>query len=365
MVGGMECSRGVAKLSNRNAFRSLIGSILIFSSPAMAGDTAWTIGSRTLPPSAHASDALRKLQAEMPVPNPEARKGTTWTTPAELKAQVAKLDAARGAAVEAEAKRSGATLKADRIAGVPVYWVTPAKIAPEHANRLFIVLHGGAYVYGGGLASADEAVAIANRIGIQTLAVDYRMAPDHPAPAAMTDVVAVWREILKTHQPEAVILGGTSSGGNLTLVSTLKLKSLKLPLPGALYIGTPVADLAKRGDSRFLNDGVDHVVVTWDGGSVKNASLYVGKKSYEDPYISPVFGDFAGFPPTYLISGTRDILMSDTILVHRKLKEAGVEAELNIYEGLAHADYFIYPDLPESQSHYKELGQFISKHIKR
>jgi monoterpene epsilon-lactone hydrolase len=194
------------------------------------------------------------------------------------------------------------------------------------------------------------------------LSIDYRMAPDHPAPAAMDDTIDVWREVLKTHKPANVVLGGTSAGGTLTLVATLRMKELGLALPAALFVGTPAADLAKRGDMRFINNGIDHVLVGWE--RVKGAlALYVGDQSYDEPYISPIFGDFKGFPPTYLISGTRDLMLSDTARTHRKLRQAGVEADLHVYEGVAHADYAAMADTLECAEHYAELNAFIPRHL--
>jgi acetyl esterase/lipase len=143
--------------------------------------------------------------------------------------------------------------------------------------------------------------------------------------------------VLKNHKAATVALGGTSAGGTLTLVATLRMKDLKLALPAAVFVGMPAADLAKRGDARFINDGIDHALVGWD--SLKSAiALYVGDKSYDDPYISPIFGDFVGFPPAYPVSGTRHLMLSDTIRAHRQLRQAGVAADLHVYEGVAYAD---------------------------
>jgi hypothetical protein len=113
---------------------------------------------------------------------------------------------------------------------------------------------------------------------------------------------------------------------------------------------------------RFINEGIDHHLTNWDKGPAQAAGYYAGDKSYDDPSISPIYGDFNGFPPTYLISGTRDLMLSDTVRTHRKLRQAGVEADLHVYEGIAHADYILLINTPESQEHYRELNAFLSLH---
>jgi epsilon-lactone hydrolase len=201
-------------------------------------------------------------------------------------------------------------------------------------------------------------------MGIPVISVDYRMAPDHPAPAAMDDIVAVWQEVIKDKKANAVALGGTSAGANLTLVSTLRMKELGLDLPGALFVGTPPAFLDKTGDMRYINEGIDRYLVTWDAEPAAAIAMYVGDKSYKDPYISPFYGDFKGFPPAYLITGTRDLMLSDTALIHRKLRRAAVEADLHVYEGHSHGDYVLQFNAPEATEHLNELNAFLLRHLK-
>jgi acetyl esterase/lipase len=159
-------------------------------------------------------------------------------------------------------------------------------------------------------------------------------------------------------------VGGTSAGANLVLVTTLMIKEQGLAMPGALFVGTPVVDVVKHNDSAYLNDCIDHVIVSMLGGLIPEIlSYYVGENSPDNPHISPIHGDFTGFPPTYLISGTRDVLLSDTALAHRKLRQAGVEADLNIYEGFAHGDYGLMFGTPEQAEHFKELNAFLLRHL--
>jgi acetyl esterase/lipase len=320
---------------------------------------AWSIGPRTLPPPAGASEQLREILAGTPTPVPPV----VPTTKAEWLAAVDTTNRERAAIGRAGAAKLNVSVEPDTIAGVRVNRILPRETAPEHREHLFVHVHGGAFIFGAGQAGIGEAVEIAAFIRMPVISGDYRMPPDHPAPAAMEDVVAVWREVIKNRAAANTVLGGTSAGANLTLVSTLRLKDLGAELPGALFVGTPPADLAKHGDMRFINDGVDRELVSWDGMPRTAMAAYAAGKSYEDPYLSPIFGDFRGFPATYLISGTRDLMLSDTVRVHRKLRQAGVDADLHVYEGIAHAEYAQLVGTPEVDEHYAELKAFLVDHL--
>ena len=249
----------------------------------------------------------------------------------------------------------------DVIAGVAVHRVVPNDVVL--GKGLFIYIHGGAYVFGGGDASVSEGALISARSGIATIAIDYRMPPDHPHPAAVTDVERVYRELLKTHDAVNMGMGGTSAGGGLSMAAVHHFKALGLPVPGALYLGTPWADLTKTGDTLFTMEGIDRVLVTYDALLEAAAMLYADGVDLTDPLLSPVYGDLVGFPATYLVTGTRDMFLSDTARVHRKLRNAGVAADLNVYEGLSHAEYAFVADSPEHEATYRELAEFLRRHI--
>jgi acetyl esterase/lipase len=201
--------------------------------------------------------------------------------------------------------------------------------------------------------------------GYRVLAIDYRMAPDAPFPAALDDLVAVWRSLLKTNDPHHIGVEGTSAGGNLTLALMLRLKAEGLPLPGAIAPGSPVSDLTKTGDSYFTNEWVDNVLVTYDGFLARGIALYAHGHDLKDPMLSPINGDFAGLPPAILTTGTRDLLLSDTIRAHRKLRQAGVPAELEVFEGLSHAQYALTPDAPDAKEVFSEVSGFFDRHLAR
>jgi len=336
-----------------------------FQGQALAEEKAWVLQERTLPVPAVVSDAQRDSIANKPQPNVEANiQATTFKTTEEWVKFIAAADKAATAGAAAVAERLKVTIKEEKIAGVTVYSVTPTNINPANKNRLFVHTHGGAYVVNNGRAGLTEAILIAHRANIPVLSIDYRMPPKHPFPAAIDDVVAVWKSLLKKRDAKSMALGGTSAGGGLILASTHKFKALGLALPGALFAGTPWADLTKTGDSYFTNEGVDNVLTSYEGLLEGSAKLYAGDHALTDPLISPVYGDFDDFPPAYLVSGTRDMFLSNTARVHRKLRTAGVEADLNVYESFSHGDYLKVIDSPESQQVYAELGAFLQKHLK-
>lgn len=278
--------------------------------------------------------------------------------------QIDTRSARRARLAEELAAEKSVTVEKDSIAGVDVYYAMPPELDPRLEAGMFIYLHGGAYVYGGGPGSVFEAILIAADSGMPAIAIDYRKPPDHPFPTAVEDVIAVYRVLLRDYSPASLAIGGTSAGGGLALAAVHRMLDLRLPLPGALYAGTPWADLTDTSDSLHVNENIDRVLPAYDGLLHAAARLYVGDADMIDPLVSPVYGDFAGFPPTWIVSGTRDILLSDAARVHRKLRNAGVLAELNVFEGMSHAGYLNPPDSPESAEVYAALSLFLREQLK-
>jgi acetyl esterase/lipase len=335
---------------------------LLLAATASAEEAVWRIGERALPPPAGASAELRGAIAASPPPDVAASRAFAgeidWPAIIAARARERAIDLMQlGRTLEL-------TIEADELAGVPVYVVTPQRMDPIFAERLFLYVHGGAYVFGGGTASVGEAAMIASRSGIRTIAIDYRMPPAHPFPAALDDTLAVYQEVLEDVAASSIAIGGTSAGGGLALAAVHRFKALGLELPGAIYAGTPWADLTKTGDTLFTNEGIDRVLVSYDGLLGAAARLYAGGHALTDPLLSPVYGDFTGFPATYLVTGTRDMFLSDTARTHRRLREAGVVADLNVYEGLSHAGYAMVPGSPEQTAVYGEMKVFLAAHLR-
>jgi epsilon-lactone hydrolase len=257
-------------------------------------------------------------------------------------------------------------MTAETIAGVKTFAIVPESIAAENRGRLLIHVHGGAYVFYGGESGTREAILMAHHGRIKVISVDYRMPPDHPFPAAIDDTVAVWKEAIKRNKPASIGLFGTSTGGGLTLATVLRLKQLGLPLPGAIGPGTPWSDLTKTGDSYFTNENIDNVLVDYERLLGPCARLYANGHDLKDPLLSPVYGDFRGFPPAILLSGTRDLFLSNTVRVHRKMRQAGVVADLHVFEGQSHGQYMLdQVDSEESRETFAELSRFFGRHLRK
>jgi acetyl esterase/lipase len=251
------------------------------------------------------------------------------------------------------------------IDGVRAFIVTPAVILPNNRRRVLVHMHGGCYVFGPGESGLREAVMMAGFGGFRVISVDYRMPPEAHFPAALDDGVTVYEHALQTLDPQHVAIFGASAGGALTLAIVLRAKQEGIPVPAAIAPGTPMSDVTGVGDTFHTNELVDNVLVSRDGICQAAARYYAAGHDMKDPLISPVYGDLEGFPPTILISGTRDLLLSNTVRVHRKLRQAGVEADLHIFEGQSHAQYQFDDSAPETQEAFAEISAFFDKHMAR
>ena len=249
------------------------------------------------------------------------------------------------------------------IDGVKVYTVTPQTIAAGNENRLLVQLHGGCYVLNPAEAALSEAMLIAAIGGYKVIAVDYRMPPEAYFPAALDDAMTVYKAAIKMQAPGRVGLIGTSAGGALVLEMGLRAKMENLPMIGAMAAGTPMSDSTKTGDTFQTNAMVDNVLVSTDGFCDAAAAFYANGHSLADPLISPVYGDMSGFPPTILTSGTRDLLLSNTVRVHRKLRNLGIDSFLQVYEGQSHAYYGRDDRIPETQEAFKEIALFFNTRL--
>ena len=260
-------------------------------------------------------------------------------------------------------ERFGITSEAMVVNGAQAYMLTPRAIPPENRNRLLVHVHGGCYVLGGGESATTEAIYMAGFGHFKVLSVDYRRPPEFPYPAALDDAMQAWKGALKMAQPRSMAIFGTSAGGALTLSMVLRAKQEGLPLPAAIAPGTPMSDLTGVGDSFHTNYLVDNVLVGSNGRCDAMARLYANGHDLKDPLLSPVYGDMRGFPATILTTGTRDLLLSNTVRVHRKLRQVGVEAQLEVFEGQSHAHYMRDGSAPETQEAFEEIARFFDKHL--
>ena len=328
--------------------------------PSQAG---WSIPARTLPIPAAASEVLRRDLEHSPAPDLEATRRERPASREEWLELIASRDLEETLRAEEMAARFGVAVRTGVIDGVTVRRVTPKRVQPDHRDHLFVHLHGGGYALSSGMAGTSEATLIAHHGGIPVVSIDYRCSPEHPFPAALDDVITIWRGLLAQHPSRAMALGGTSAGGGLTMAALHRFRALGLECPGALWAGTPWVDLGRSSDSLHSLEGIDRCLVSTDGLLSGLADLYTQGHDPTDPLVSPIHGGFEGFPPTTLVTGTRDLFLSDTARLHRRLREAGSIADLNVYEGMAHADYIQLPDSPESVQVFTELGAFLRTYL--
>lgn len=199
--------------------------------------------------------------------------------------------------------------------------------------------------------------------GFEVATIDYRLAHEAPFPAALDDVTAAWTALLQTRSASELAVFGTSVGGAMTLSLVLAALRDGLPVPAVIGVGTPWSDLTETGDTYKTNEWLDNVEVSHRGFLSEAAALYAGDRDHREPLLSPVYGDFRGAPPTILISGTRDLFLSNTVRVHRSMRSAGVDAQLHVFEGQSHAQYLSAPDSPETQEVYGEIAAFFKSHL--
>jgi epsilon-lactone hydrolase len=248
-------------------------------------------------------------------------------------------------------------------AGVRTDIITPLEMPEANRNRVLINLHGGGFNSDSG--SLIEGIPIANLAKTKVVSVYYRLAPENPFPAAVDDVVAVYKDLLKTHKPHSIGIFGTSAGAILTAEVTVRLKQLGLPLPSAIGIFSGLADFSHVGDARqlFTLNGFPGTMQPVDPNHLPD-DQYVGKTNRRDPVLSPLFADLHGMPPSLLVTSTRDLLLSDTAIFHRALLRAGNESQLVVFEALPHAFWYHF-QLPETKEALELMAKFFDEKVGR
>jgi acetyl esterase/lipase len=304
----------------------------------------------------------------VPVPqdlSPEAQKFISRVVPDEappvsLADRRARQDEGQARAKIEWSKICPNTIVESAIAGVPVHIVTPDNMPAANRDKILINLHGGSFNADSG--SYGESIPIAGYTGIKVAAVLYRLAPEHPFPAAVDDAVAVYRELLKTYKPDHMVIYGTSAGAALTAEVAVKLKQLGLPMPAALGIFSTVDNFAYMSDSwsiYTLNGFAGHLDPPASGG---HDPYYIGTTDPKDPVLSPIYADLTGLPPALFITSERDALLSSTTNLHRAYLRAGIDARLVVFDGLPHAFWYRW-ELPESIEASKIMANFFLAHL--
>jgi monoterpene epsilon-lactone hydrolase len=251
------------------------------------------------------------------------------------------------------------TVKDSTVAGVPVRDVMPTTL--KHKDRVLICLHGGGFDADSG--SYTESLPIAGLTGVRVVSVLYSLAPEHPFPAGVDDVIAVYKELLKTYKPSHIGIFGSSAGAGLTLQAAVKMKQLKMPMPAALGPFSAPASMVDGGDSRSLynTDGLRGYVPIQEGTLDPQ---YVGKTDPADPVLSPINADLHNMPPTLFITSERDLLLSATSSLSRAFVRAGDQSQLIVFEGLPHC-FWNNSTLPESHEAWGYMANFFDRELGR
>jgi acetyl esterase/lipase len=280
--------------------------------------------------------------------------------PEPLAARRARTDAYTASARIAWTKTCPNQIVETTMAGVPVREVTPDGLPDANRDKVLLNLHGGGFDSDSG--SYTESIPIAYYTKIKVVAALYRLAPEHPFPAAVDDAVAIYKELLKTYKPAHIIIYGTSAGAILTAQVAAKIKQLGLPLPAALGIFSGFGDFARAGDSMAIYSLRGFSGHLDPPGAQPPISAYVGSTDVHDPVLSPIYSDLHGLPPTLFVTSTRDLLLSGTVNLQRAYLEAGVDAPLVVFDAFTHA-FWYNPAVPEAIEANHIMADFFLKHI--
>ncbi|WP_328658673.1 alpha/beta hydrolase [Streptomyces sp. NBC_00334] len=225
-----------------------------------------------------------------------------------------------------------------------------------------LYLHGGGYVVGSPDTHAGLVGELARRAGLRAVSVDYRLAPEHPFPAAVDDGLAAYRELLATvSDPRDLVLAGDSAGGGLSVATLLAARNAGLPQPAAVVLFSPWADLTLAGGSIRSKEGADPVFTAADVRAY--ADLYVGAGDRAHPLASPVFADLAGLPPLLVQAGANEVLLDDAIRLAGRAGADGVEVTLEVGPGLPHVYQLHYGRLDEADAALDRAARFLTAHV--
>ena len=249
----------------------------------------------------------------------------------------------------------GTDIEVVDIDGVPAEFLTT-----ENADMSYtlLYLHGGGYVMGSINTHRALAAGLSAAAEARCLILDYRLAPEHPFPAALEDAVAGYRWLLsQNYEPNQIAIGGDSAGGGLTVAALVSLKEQGVPLPSAGVLLSPWVDLEMTGESIITKADVDPMVQK--EGAQRMADVYLDGKDKRTPLASPIYADLAGLPPLLIQVGSEEILLDDATRLADRAKEAGVKAEIEVWDDMFHVFQAFAPMLPEGKQAIKNIGKFL------
>jgi monoterpene epsilon-lactone hydrolase len=263
----------------------------------------------------------------------------------------------RRAGMERISERVPADVICEKVSagGVDAEWIS----APgASADRVILYLHGGGYVVGSINTHRAMISRIARASNARALAIDYRLAPEHPFPAAVDDTIAAYRWLLaQGYKPGRIVIAGDSAGGGLAIVALLAIRDAGLPMPACAVPISPWTDLEGTGESVRTRAARD-VMVTQEN-LAHSAKQYYGTHDPKDPLVSPVHANFRGLPPMLIHVGDAEILLDDATRVAASAKAAGVDVELEVWDDMPHVWHVFAKILPEGQQAIDKIGKFV------
>lgn len=243
--------------------------------------------------------------------------------------------------------------------GQPAEWISsPDSTDAGRVDSIVLLLHGGGFTAGSPRTHRELALRIAEACGCAVLLPDYRLAPEHPCPAAVKDAVAAYRWALAhRHPPERIALVGDSAGASIALAALVAIRDAGAPLPGAAVLLSPWVDLTLSGRSYVDNAALDPLTRRADLS--RAVAHYLAGRPPSDPVASPIFAQLHGLPPLLIHVGDLEILLSDAVDLAAKARAAGVEVRLTVWEGMWHVFAAWAAHVPEAQESLTEVGTFV------
>jgi len=245
--------------------------------------------------------------------------------------------------------------------GVPAEWLIPTGISN---GRVVLYLHGGSYICGSPNSHRSLVANIAIASKARALIIDYKLAPEHPHPAAVEDAVAAYKWLINGHvDPRHLAIAGDSAGGGLAVALLVSLRDRNIPLPAACVCLSPWTDLAFSGETWKSKAKVDLII--YDYKELAFAKMYLGGLDAKTPLASPLYADLKGLPPLLVQVGTDEVLLSDATRLVERAKQAGVNAVIDEWEKMQHVWQFAASFIPEGRRAIDRIGEFIDKNCGR
>lgn len=255
-------------------------------------------------------------------------------------------------------------VSATELGGIKVFDIKPRDWIDD--GRVLVFVHGGGFTSLSANSTLGFTVPVANETGLRVISIDYTLAPTSKWNQTTDEIVSVVQALVKDqgYSMNDIAMYGDSAGGNIVVGSVLKMRDDGMRIPAAIVLWSPWVDLTGKGDSYKTMEG-DDPFSSYNATLKNMAGAYAHSSEQENPYASPVYGDYtAGFPPTLLQLGTKEILLSDSVRLYQALEQAGIPAKLDIYEGMPHVFQGYMFNTPEANLAIDKMSNFLNEYLK-